>query len=95
MAHKKPEIKPTRATRRVLLVLLTGAGKLSGYPISRAGMVHSGNVYVILARLERTGWVAADWEHGKPEGQRRRFYRLTRYGQAQALKLLGLEDGHV
>ena len=30
----KPEIKPTRATRRVLLVLLTGASNLSGWPIS-------------------------------------------------------------
>jgi DNA-binding PadR family transcriptional regulator len=89
------EIKPTRGTRRVLLVLLTGAGRLSGYPISRAAMVGSGHVYVILARLERVGWVASDWEQGKPEGERRKFYQLTRYGRARALALLGLENGHV
>jgi PadR family transcriptional regulator PadR len=91
----KPEVKPTRRTRRVLLVLLTGAGRLSGYPISRAAMVDAGYVYTVLATLEGAGWVASDWEEGKPEGQRRRFYQLTRYGRARALTLLGLENGHV
>ncbi len=94
-SRPKREIKPTRATRRVLLVLLTGAGRLSGYPIARAAQVNSGGVYVILARLERIGWVASDWEQGKPEGERRRFYQLTRYGRAKALEMLGLDNGHV
>jgi DNA-binding PadR family transcriptional regulator len=93
----KPEIKPTRATRRVLLVLLTGAGELSGYPISRAAMVGPGHVYVLLARLERIGWVASDWQESVPHGQPspRRFYQLTRYGRAMALKMLGLGNDHV
>jgi DNA-binding PadR family transcriptional regulator len=83
-----------RAHRRVLLVLLTGASRLSGYPISRAGMVGSGHVYVVLARLEREGWVESEWEAGEalPNGGRRRFYHLTPYGRTRALKVLGLED---
>ena len=92
----KPEIKPTRATRRVLLVLLTGAGELSGYPISRAAMVGSGHVYVLLARLESIGWVASDWQQNVPHGRPgpRRFYQLTRYGSARALEMLGLGSDH-
>lgn len=89
-------IKPTRRTKRVLLVLLTGAGKLSSYPIARAAQVSGGHVYVILARLEREGWVASAWEDRPVNpAQRRRFYQLTRVGRAQALTLLGLENGHV
>ena len=88
----KPAIKPTRATRRVLLVLLTGAGRLSGYPVSRAAQVGSGHVYVVLARLEREGWADSEWgpesEHG-----RRRFYRLTPRGRYYGLQMLGLEEG--
>jgi DNA-binding PadR family transcriptional regulator len=93
----KPEITPTRATRRVLLVLLTGAGELSGFPISRAAMVGSGHVYVLLARLERAGWVASEWQENVPRGRPgpRRFYQLTRYGRAMALTMLGLGNDHV
>jgi DNA-binding PadR family transcriptional regulator len=90
-------IKPTRKMRRVLLVLLTGAPRLSGYPIAHAAAVGPGSIYPELARLERAGWVASKWEDGpaRPNSGRRRFYQLTRYGRAQALKLLGLENGHV
>jgi PadR family transcriptional regulator, regulatory protein PadR len=87
----KPEIRPTRATRRVLLVLLTGAEGLSGYPLSRLSQVNSGRVYIVLGRLERAGWADGEWEQrydGKP---RRRFYHLTRQGRAKAIALLGLE----
>jgi DNA-binding PadR family transcriptional regulator len=91
----KPEVKPTRATRRVLLVLLTGAGKLGGFTITRAAMVNSGTVHVVLAKLERAGWVTSEWDqHGVPAtSPRRRFYELTAYGRARALALLGLEAG--
>jgi DNA-binding PadR family transcriptional regulator len=78
-----------------MLVLLTGAPRLSGYPISRAAMVGSGNVYLILARLERLGWVSSEWEtpNPLPEGAgRRRFYSLTLEGRKRVLEVLGLED---
>ena len=85
-----------RSHRRVMLVLLTGASRLSGYPISRAAMTGSGTVYIILARLERLGWVSSEWEtpNPLPDGQgRRRFYRLTAFGRERAMDLLGLDDG--
>lgn len=90
----KPAIRPTRSTRRVLLALLSGASNLSGYPLSRAAQVASGNVYVILHRLEREDWVAGEWEQDPPahqQGQRRRFYRLTPVGREHAMAMLGLK----
>lgn len=85
------DVKPTRRTKRVLLVLLTGATNLSGYPISRAAGVGSGGVYVTLARLERAGWVGSRWGAPNAKGDRRRFYHLTVQGRALAIGLLGLE----
>ena len=85
------DVKPTRRTRRVLLVLMTGATNLSGYPISRAAAVHSGGVYVTLAKLERAGWVASEWGAPNAKGDRRRFYHLTLKGRTKAIGLLGLE----
>jgi PadR family transcriptional regulator, regulatory protein PadR len=84
--------KPSRRERRVLLALLSGASNLSGYPLSRTAQVAGGHVYVILARLERQGWVTGEWETGKPEGERRRFYALTPEGRKVALLFLKLED---
>ncbi len=85
-------IRDTRRNRRVLVVLLTGASNLSGYPVSRLSGV--GGVYVVLARLERAGWADSAWQEGVPPGQdRRRFYHLTprgRYGAAQLLRLEGI-----
>jgi PadR family transcriptional regulator, regulatory protein PadR len=44
--------------------------------------VGQGSLYPALARLERRGWVAADW--GTTENNRRaRYYRLTPLGQRQ------------
>lgn len=86
--------EPGRKDRRVLLVLLAGAGELSGYPISRAAQVGSGHVYTILGRLERLGWVESDWQQDPPAGQpgRRRFYRLTARGRSGAMMALGLKE---
>jgi DNA-binding PadR family transcriptional regulator len=79
-----------------MLVLLSGASRLSGYPISRAAMVGAGNVYLILARLERLGWVCSEWEtpNPLPDGRgRRRFYSLTLTARAKVLEVLGLKEG--
>lgn len=83
-----------RKDRRVMLALLSGASNLSGYPLSRAAMVGSGSVYVILARLERRlGGVAGEWGEFTPNGGRRRYYRLTPEGRTRVMELLGLKDG--
>ena len=42
--------------------------------------VQQGSLYPALQRLERDGWITADW--GTSENNRRaRFYRLTRAGR--------------
>ena len=42
--------------------------------------VQQGSLYPALQRLEKQGWITADW--GASENNRRaRFYRLTRAGQ--------------
>lgn len=92
MPDQKLPFRPSRRNRRILLALLSGAGNLSGYPISRAAQAGSGAVYLLLAKLERAGWVASEWGPVfNDEGMRRRFYRLTPYGRVQAFRLLGLE----
>ena len=91
----KPEIKPTRATRRVLLVLLTGAPNLYGYSMCRAANVGPGTLYPLLERLEHAGWVERSWAlttvQGMPTGFRRALYKLTGKGRGEAFRLLGLE----
>lgn len=88
----KPPFRPTRATRRLLLALLLDAPRMSGVPLSRVAQVGYGTVYVILARLERCGWVAGIWEEGPPAGHRRRLYRLTPEGRIGAAELLKLKE---
>jgi PadR family transcriptional regulator PadR len=92
MRDPKLPFRLTRRNRRILLVLLSGATNLSGYPICRAAGVRSGTAYLLLARLETAGWVASEWGPVfSDEGMRRRFYRLSPYGSQQAYELLGLE----
>ena len=44
--------------------------------------VNQGSLYPALHRLERKGWIKAEW--GTSENNRRaKFYRLTRLGRAQ------------
>ena len=76
----------TARSRRVLLVLLTGAVNLSGYPLARAAGIGSGAVYATLARLEQLRWVTSE-----QNGSGRRFYRLTDLGREKSAELLGLE----
>jgi PadR family transcriptional regulator PadR len=73
------------------LVLKTlTAGRLHGYGVARAiedatdrvVEVEEGSLYPALYRLERKGWVEAEW--GTSElGRRAKFYRLTPRGRRQ------------
>jgi PadR family transcriptional regulator, regulatory protein PadR len=73
------------------LILKTLArGPLHGYAIARfiedtsgeALLVEEGSLYPALYRMERRGWVEAEW--GTSElGRRAKLYRLTREGRAQ------------
>jgi PadR family transcriptional regulator, regulatory protein PadR len=47
--------------------------------------VQQGSLYPALQRLEKQGWITAEW--GASENNRRaRFYRLTRAGQKRLTK---------
>jgi len=73
----------------LVLKTLTG-GRRHGYAIARAieeateGVVdvEEGSLYPALYRMERKGWVEAEW--GVSElGRRAKFYRLTPKGRRQ------------
>jgi PadR family transcriptional regulator PadR len=74
-----------------LLILRTLAGGAKhGYAIARhihvvsdeALRVEEGSLYPALHRMERRGWIEAEW--GASEANRRaKFYRLTRKGRSQ------------
>jgi PadR family transcriptional regulator PadR len=81
-----------------LLILKTLAtGPMHGYGVSLriqeissdALQVRQGSLYPALHRLERRGWIIADW--GDSENNRKaKFYRLTRAGKQQ----LGVEESN-
>ena len=81
-----------------LLILKTLAtGPMHGYGVSLriqeissdALQVRQGSLYPALHRLERRGWIIADW--GDSENNRKaKFYRLTRAGKRQ----LGVEESN-
>ena len=75
----------------VALILRTLAGgKRHGYAIARAiedatpgvVLVEDGSLYPALYRMERKGWIEADW--GTSElGRKAKFYRMTPRGRRQ------------
>lgn len=66
------------------------AGPKHGYAVARrieeatdeALLVEEGSLYPALYRMEKRGWIEAEW--GISElGRRAKFYRLTRKGRQQ------------
>jgi PadR family transcriptional regulator, regulatory protein PadR len=92
-----PGFRVTDATLDVLEVLLQDSDDLYGLKIAKAAGRPTGSVFPILARLEDCGWVTSQWEAGDPaaRGPRRRFYRLSPDGLAQARQLLAQRRGSV
>jgi transcriptional regulator len=73
----------------LILKTLT-AGPRHGYAIAKliedgsagAVVVEEGSLYPALYRMERRGWLEAEW--GESElGRRAKLYRLTRQGKSQ------------
>lgn len=91
------EIRITTAVARVLRQFLEDPGEdRYGFDLMRATGLASGTLYVILARLERAGWVASAQEDidpiaaGRPA---RRLYRLNAEGtQAARVELAVLSE---
>jgi PadR family transcriptional regulator PadR len=86
--HPSPEL--LHGTLETLVLKTLTAGRRHGYGIARAiedatdGVVEieEGSLYPALYRLERKGWVEAEW--GTSElGRRAKFYRLTSKGRRQ------------
>jgi PadR family transcriptional regulator PadR len=86
-------LRMTLATQMVLRALLEEPAKQRyGLELCARAGLQSGTLYPILARLEHAGWVESDWEdptlhlaEGRP---RRRYYRLSDEGAAQARQAL-------
>lgn len=84
------KLRVTDATLDVLEVLLGLDDELYGFKIAKKIDRPTGSVFPILARLEQMGWVDSEWESSEqnPRGSRRRFYRLSAEGEAQARVVL-------
>ena len=89
MPAKTPNALLHGALDALILKTLT-AGPSHGYAIARfieetsgdAVLVEDGSLYPALYRLERRGWVEAEW--GMSElGRRAKLYRLTESGRLQ------------
>jgi len=91
------EVRLTTTVARVLRQFLEDPGEpCYGFDLMRTTGLASGTLYVILARLERAGWLISEQEdiepvvHGRPA---RRLYRLTSDGaQAARVELAALSD---
>jgi len=77
----------------MLIMRMLQWGPQHGYGISRAIRtgsddvltVETGSLYPALHRLERQGWIAAEWKLSENK-QRARFYRLTPAGRKHLMK---------
>lgn len=77
----------TLPTRLVLETLLAAPhSELHGYELLKRTQLLSGTLYPLLVRLEQAGWVTSRWEEREEPGgrPRRRFYRLSADGAAEA-----------
>jgi PadR family transcriptional regulator, regulatory protein PadR len=77
-------------TLETLILKTLARGPMHGYGIARwiedatdeALPVEEGSLYPALYRMEKRGWIDAEW--GTSElGRRAKFYRLTRQGRQQ------------
>ena len=81
-------VRMTMQTQMILqAVLRDPARELYGLELAEETGLLPGTAYPILMRLEKEGWVTSRWEDISPEAEgrpRRRYYRLTASGAAQA-----------
>jgi PadR family transcriptional regulator PadR len=89
MASKTPNALLHGTLDALILKTLAG-GPRHGYAIAtfienasdEAVIVEEGSLYPALYRMERRGWLEAEW--GESElGRRAKLYRLTRQGRSQ------------
>lgn len=91
MADEQPRMELVQGTLDMLILRTLGGGPMHGYAIARriqqasdgVLQVEEGSLYPALHRMERRGWIEAQW--GRSETKRKaKYYRLTPAGRAQA-----------
>ena len=83
-------IELLQGTLDMLVLKTLQWGEQHGYGISQAIratsgdvlQVETGSLYPALHRLERQGWVSAEWKKSE-SNQRAKFYRITALGKKQ------------
>jgi PadR family transcriptional regulator, regulatory protein PadR len=86
----------TLQVQLTLRAMLDGLDReLYGLELVEATGLPPGTIYPIMARLESAGWVSSRWEEIGQEAKgrpRRRYYRLSADGIAQARSALAASD---
>ena len=85
-----PSTDVIQGTLDMLILKTLSLQPLHGFGIARrieqisrgVFKVNAGSLLVALQRLERQGWLDAEWAQTE-NGRRARYYRLTRAGQRQ------------
>jgi len=85
-----PKSDLLRGTLDVLILKIVALGPVHGYAIAQrlqqisrdVLQVQQGSLYPALHRLEKRGWVRAEWAASET-GREARFYALTREGRRQ------------
>src|SRR3954464_13460234 len=79
-----------QGTLDLLILKVVALGPVHGYGISQrirqisdsVLQVQQGSLYPALQRLEKRGWLAADWGESE-SGRQAKFYRLSAKGRRQ------------
>jgi transcriptional regulator len=82
-----------QGTLDMLILKIVALGPVHGYGISQrirqisqeALQVQQGSLYPALHRLEKRGWLDADWGESE-NGRQAKFYRLSAEGRRQLAK---------
>jgi PadR family transcriptional regulator, regulatory protein PadR len=90
MADAPPKSELLQGTLDVLILKVVSLGPIHGYAIAQrlqqmsdsVLQVQQGSLYPGLHRLEKRGWVKAEWAPSET-GREARFYTLTRAGRKQ------------
>jgi PadR family transcriptional regulator len=89
----RPRLEILQGTLDMLILQTLQWGPQHGYSIGQTLRaqsndtlrVETGSLYPALHRLQKQGWVKADWRQSDAN-QRAKFYRLTPKGKRQLLK---------
>ncbi len=90
MAAVTPKSDLLQGTLDMLILKVVALGPTHGYAIAQrlqqmsqdVLQVQQGSLYPALHRLEKRGWVKAEWA-ASDTGREARFYSLTRVGRKQ------------